>query len=297
MKEELEKVKKLLKKYGQEHLLLKYDEMDEEDQRELLIQINEIDFDLMKELYEKATKPVDLETITVEPIEHVDKAKLTVSEREMYEKKGIEAIKYNKFAVVTMAGGQGTRLGHPGPKGTYIFDVEKNKSIFETLCETLKDAWRKYDTVIPWYLMTSRENNDATVKFFEDHNYFGYPQEAVHFFKQGELPMLDLKGKVLLEKNGFVKRAANGHGGTLQSMERAKVLEEMKDYGIEWVFINGVDNVLVKPVDPLLIGMSIHNKVLAAAKAIEKTDPKEKVGVLCRKNKKVGVVEYTEISE
>ena len=56
MKEELEKVKKLLKKYGQEHLLLKYDEMDEEDQRELLIQINEIDFDLMKELYEKATK-------------------------------------------------------------------------------------------------------------------------------------------------------------------------------------------------------------------------------------------------
>lgn len=297
MKNELEDIKKTLKKYGQEHLLLKYDEMNDEQKEELLEQIRTIDFELMKNLYEKASKPADLETVTIEPIEHVDKSKLTVGEREMYEKKGIEAIKYNKFAAVTMAGGQGTRLGHKGPKGTFIFDVEKNKSIFETLCDTLKEAWRKYDTVIPWYLMTSRENNDATVKFFEENNYFGYPKDAIKFFKQGELPMISLNGKILLDKNGMVKKAANGHGGTLQSMEKAGVLDEMKANGIEWVFVNGVDNVLVKPVDPLLIGMSIHNKVLGAVKSIEKTDPKENVGVFCRKNKKVGVVEYTEISE
>ena len=251
----------------------------------------------MKDLYEKATKPVDFENVTIEPIEHVDKSKITVNEKEMYTKKGVEAIKYNKLAVVTMAGGQGTRLGHSGPKGTFIFDVENNKSIFEALCEILKDAERKYDTVIPWYLMTSRENNAATVKFFKDNNYFGYPKDAIKFFKQGQLPMVGLDGKILLDEKGLVKEAANGHGGTLQSMEKEKVIDDMKKNGIEWVFINGVDNVLVKPVDPLLIGMSIHNKVLAAAKAIEKTDPKEKVGVLCRKNKKVGVVEYTEISE
>ena len=231
------------------------------------------------------------------PIEHVDKSKLPVSEKEMYEKKGIEAIKYNKFAVVTMAGGQGTRLGHTGPKGTYIFDPEKGKSIFEALCETLKKAWRKYDTVIPWYIMTSKENNDATQRFFERNNYFGYPENHIRFFMQGELPMLSTDGKILLSKDGLVKMAANGHGGTLHSMETAGVLDEMKHNGIEWVFINGVDNVLVKPVDPLLIGMSIHNKVLGAVKSIEKTDPKEKVGVFCRKNKKVGVVEYTEISD
>ncbi len=297
MKEELEKVKEKLKKYGQEHLLLKYDEMNDEQKEELLDQIDSIDFDLMKELYEKAKQPVDLGKVTIEPIEHVDKSKLTVGERELYEKKGIEAIKYNKFAIVTMAGGQGTRLGHSGPKGTYIFDVEKNKSIFETLCETLKDAWRQYDTVIPWYLMTSRENNEATIKFFEKNNYFGYPKDAVKFFKQSELPMISLDGKILLETNGMIKKAADGHGGTLQSMQKNGVIDEMKQNGIEWVFINGVDNVLVKPVDPLLIGMAIHNKVLSAVKSIAKTDPKEKVGVLCRKNKKVGVVEYTEISE
>lgn len=297
MEEELEKVKKVLKKYNQEHLLLKYDEMNDEQKEELLNQIKDIDFELMERLYKNTKEPVNLEKVLIEPIEHVDKSKLTVAEKEMYEKKGVEAIKYNKFAVVTMAGGQGTRLGHTGPKGTYIFDVEKNKSIFEILCDTLKEALKEYDTLIPWYIMTSKENNDATIKFFEDKSYFGYPKEAIKFFKQGELPMVSLDGKILLDTNGMVKEAANGHGGTLQSMEKNNIIKEMKENGIEWVFINGVDNVLVKPVDPLLIGMSIHNKVLGAVKSIEKTDPKEKVGVFCRKNKKVGVVEYTEISD
>ena len=297
MNEELKKVKEKLKKYHQEHLLMKYDEKSEEEKKELLRQIENIDFDLMNELYEQATKPVDLKKDLIEPIEHVDKSKLTASEKEMYEKKGIEAIKYNKLAVVTMAGGQGTRLGHKGPKGTFDFGLESHKSIFEAICDTFKDAWKKYDTVVPWYIMTSRENNDATVEFFEKNSYFGYPKEAIHFFKQGELPMIGTDGKILLTENGMVKLAANGHGGTLQSMDKCGVIEEMKNNGIEWIFISGVDNVLVKPIDPLLIGMSIHNKVLGSVKSIEKTDPKEKVGVFCRKNKKVGVVEYTEISE
>ena len=297
MDKKLEEIKKKLKKYNQEHLLQKYEEMNDDQKAELINQIENIDFELMKKLYQKTQEPVDLEKISIEPIEHVDKSKLTATEREMYEKKGVEAIKYNKLAVVTMAGGQGTRLGHKGPKGTFIFDPETKKSIFEALCDTLKEAEKKYDTVIPWYIMTSRENNDATVKFFDKNNYFGYPKEAIKFFKQGELPMLALNGKILMEENGLVKEAANGHGGTLQSMEKSGVIAEMKNNGIEWVFINGVDNVLVKPVDPLLIGMSIHNKVLGAVKSIEKTDPKEKVGVFCRKNKKVGVVEYTEIPD
>jgi len=297
MSEKLEKVKELLKKNKQEHLLMFYDKLDKNKKEELLDQILNIDFDLMKELYENAKNPVDFKKVTIEPIEHVDKSKITVNERESFNKKGIEAIKYNKLAVVTMAGGQGTRLGHTGPKGTYIFDPENNKSIFEALCDTIKDAWKKYDTVIPWYIMTSKENNKATVDFFEEKNYFGYPKEAIKFFVQGQLPMVSLTGKILLTEDGLVKEAANGHGGTLQSLEKEGILKEMEDNGIEWVFINGVDNVLVKPVDPLLMGMSISNKVLGAVKSIEKTDPKEKVGVFCRKNKKVGVVEYTEITD
>lgn len=205
----LDEIKKKLKKYGQEHLLLFYNRMDETQKEHLLEQIENIDFDLMNELYESTKKPLDLGNVTIEPIEHTDKSRLTVAERQVYEEKGVEAIREHKFAVVTMAGGQGTRLGHSGPKGTYIFDIENNKSIFEALCDTLKLAWKKYDTVIPWYIMTSRENNDATVAFFEEHDYFGYPKGAIKFFQQDQLPMLDMNGKILLNEQGFVKEAAN----------------------------------------------------------------------------------------
>ncbi len=65
-----------------------------------------------------------------------------------------------------MAGGQGTRLGHNGPKGTFDLGLDSHKSIFEILCEHIKEARAKYGVDIPWYLMTSDENNDDTVKFF-----------------------------------------------------------------------------------------------------------------------------------
>ncbi len=297
MDERLENIKKVLKEHNQEHLLLKYNELDDEHKEELLNQIESIDFDLMEKLYEKAKTPVNHDADVIEPIDYVDKSKLTSSEKANYEKRGIEAIKYNKLAVVTMAGGQGTRLGHTGPKGTFDFGLKEHKSIFEALAEIFKDAWRRYDTVIPWYIMTSKQNNDQTIQFFEENNYFWYPKDAIHFFIQGELPMVGTDGKILLDENGEVKMAANGHGGTLKSMEDSGVLAEMQVDGIEWIFISGVDNVLVKPIDPLLIGMAIQNKVLSAVKTIEKIDPKEKVGVFCKKNKKISVVEYTEISD
>ena len=297
MNEKYLKAKELAEKYGQGHLLKFYDELNETKKEELLNQILSIDFELMKKLYEQARKPVDLKDVTVEPIDYVDKSKLTETETKEYETKGIDAIKSNKFAVVTMAGGQGTRLGHKGPKGTFDMGLPSHKSLFELLCDTLKLANNKYGVVIPWYIMTSRENNKATVKFFKEHNYFDYPEESVRFFIQGELPMIGTDGKILLDENKMVKKAADGHGGTLKALGKEKIINQMREDGIEWIFVSGVDNVLVKSVDPLLIGMSIENKVLGAVKTIEKTDPKEKVGVFCRKNKKVGVVEYTEISD
>lgn len=297
MNEKLEKARALVKKYNQEHLLKFYDKLSKDKKEELLDQILTIDFELMAKLYKQAKKPVSLENVEIEPIDYVDKSKLTVEETRRYEEKGIAAIKANKYAVVTMAGGQGTRLGHSGPKGTFDMGLPSHKSLFELLCENLKRAKQKYGVIIPWYIMTSRENNDATVKFFKDNKFFGYPKDAVKFFIQGELPMLDTKGKILLDENKMVKKAADGHGGTLKALGKQKILAEMKKNGIEWIFVSGVDNVLVKNIDSLLLGMSIENKVLGSVKTIEKTDPKENVGVFCRKDKKVGVIEYTEISE
>ena len=221
---------------------------------------------------------------------------MSKEEYEKYKAIGEKKIKEGKLAVVTMAGGQGTRLGHSGPKGTYDLGLDTHKSIFEILTDTLNEARKKYEVDIPWYIMTSEENNKPTVEFFKQHNFFGYPEKCVTFFKQGKLPMLSTDGKILIDENGKIKEAADGHGGIFQSMLRDGVIYDMKARGIEWVFIGGVDNVLVKPVDAVLIGLAEDKNVLAAGKSLVKANPQEKVGVFCKRNGKPSVIEYSEIT-
>ena len=210
---------------------------------------------------------------------------------------GEKLIKEGKYAVVTMAGGQGTRLGHNGPKGTYDLGLEDHKSIFEILCDTLKEAKERYGVYVPWYIMTSGQNHTETVNFFEKHSYFGYPKQDVFFFMQGELPVVNEKGKILLSTEGFVNQAADGHGGIFVSMRKNGVIYDMKARGVQWAFIGGVDNVLAKMVDSILVGLCVEKKVQAGGKSVVKACPEERVGVFCKRNGRPSVVEYTEISK
>lgn len=293
-----EEAKAKLEKYGQEHILKSYERMNESDKDKLLDQISRIDFEKILDLYKNADKKPEIHNDKIEPAPYVDSLKLSESERDEYIKLGEKVIESGKLAVVTMAGGQGTRLGHNGPKGTFDIGLPSHKSIFEIQNDILKLANEKYAVTIPWYIMTSNANNDDTKNFFEEHNYFGYPKAEIdHFFTQGELPMIDENGKLILDENGFVKEAADGHGGVFEAMATNGVLTDMKKRGVEWVFIAAVDNVLVKMADPLLIGFAIKNGYKIVSKTIAKKGPDERVGVFCKKNGKPYVIEYTEISE
>ena len=298
MDEKLKQVEQTLKKYGQEQLLDGYNRLPgEKEKQDFLNSILTVDFNQIEKLFASCKESKDFSNSKIEPIDYVDKSKLSKEDYEKYEKIGSKKIKEGKLAVVTMAGGQGTRLGHTGPKGTYDLGLDTHKSIFEILCDTLKESREKFKVDIPWYIMTSDENNAETEDFFKKNNYFGYPEKCITFFKQGKLPMLSTEGKILLNEKGEIKEAADGHGGIFQSMLKDGVIYDMKARGIEWVFIGGVDNVLVKMVDAVLIGLAEEKHVLAAGKSIVKAGPKEKVGVFCKKNGKPSVIEYSEISE
>lgn len=158
-------------------------------------------------------------------------------------------------------------------------------------------ACNTYNVKIPWYIMTSKENNIQTVKFFEENNYFNYGKENIKFFIQSELPMLDENGKIILATKGKVKKASDGHGGIFSAMIKQNVIEDMKNRGVKWVFINGVDNILAKMVDSIFLGLTIDKKMLAAGKSVVKCCPEERVGVFCKRNGKPSVVEYTEITK
>ena len=229
MDKKIQDVVDVLKEYNQEHIINLLNKLEEPKKQELLEQINKIDFHQIMELYDNTKKEIEIKENIIESIPYYDKEKLTKEQKNEFDTIGEEIIKSGKYAVVTMAGGQGTRLGHTGPKGTFKLDVYgKGKYLFEILIENLKEANKKYDTVIPWYIMTSKENNKETTDFLEKNNYFGYDRDHVTIFMQSELPLVDTEGKLLISKELKIKEASDGNGGTYSSLRASGCLADMK---------------------------------------------------------------------
>ena len=293
-----EEILQLLKEYNQEHIIELLNKLEGKQKEELLEQLKNIDFHQISELYENTKKEIELKENKIESISYLDKEKLTKNEKNTFDNLGEKEIISGHYAVVTMAGGQGTRLGHTGPKGTFKLDVYgKGKYLFEILAENLKEANKKYNTIIPWYIMTSRENNDQTQEFLEKNNYFGYDKNSVMLFEQGELPLVDINGKMLIGKNMKVKEASDGNGGVFASLRKTGMLSDMKERGVKWIFIGGVDNALLKMADVTLLGMAIGKNVQIASKSVVKANPHERVGVFCKMNGHPKVIEYSELPE
>lgn len=285
----IEEARRILEENGQGHIKVKNEELAD--------QILHIDFERLKTLDEEITHPCctcNIEDIS--PVKAINPDKKDKKELEEYIKIGENVVKSGHFAIGIMAGGQGTRLGHNGPKGTFKLELNgETKSLFEIIVDKLKNAYEKYNVYLNCYIMTSPENNKETVAFFEKNNYFNYPKEYIKFFMQEDLPLLNKKGKLILGEDGLIKLASEGNGGIFYSMAKKGIIDDMKSKNIKWIFIGSVDNLLVKYVDTLLLGLAIKQNVNIATRTVIKNSPNERVGVLCKKNGKVKVIEYTEV--
>lgn len=296
MNNKLQKVSDILEKYNQKHLIQFYDELDDNQKEALLNQILSINFQEIFDLYDASMLPENFSLNDLSPLEHVEKSNFSEEEIRFYSNIGENLIKQNSFAVVTMAGGQGTRLGYKGPKGTYKLDLKpEKKSLFQIMCEDIKRANSMYDVTIPWYIMTSIENDKQTKKFFEENNYWGYPKKAIKFFTQGKLPIITVDKKLILQELYLVKEASNGNGNVFESMKKHGILDELESKNIKWVSFGGIDNVLLKNVDTFFLGLAINNNYCIASKSIFKEKPLEKTAVYCRKYGKPSILDYDDI--
>lgn len=173
----------------------------------------------------------------------------------------------------------------------------EEKYLFQIIIEQLIKANEKYSITIPYYIMTSVENNQDTIEFFEKMNYFNYPKEYIRFFVQAEEPLVNKAGKLLIGENNIIKFASNGNGEIYRSMKKNGIIEDMKNKNINWVLVTGIDNILVNIIDLEFIGLTIKQGNLIASKSVIKKTPKESGGVFAKANERPGIIEYVEIPE
>lgn len=285
--------RELLKQKGQEQVLRFYEELTEAEQRQLDEEIAALDFDVIQEAMSQETKTEQdqLDSIATLRISDIQ------ARKEEFRAAGLKALQEGKLAAVLLAGGQGSRLGFDGPKGTLNVGIHRELFLFEILIRNMEKNVKEAGTYMHMYIMTSDRNHKQTVDFFREHECFGYPAEYIHFFKQDMAPSLDHDGKILLEGKGKISLTPNGNGGWFSSLQRAGLIDEMKQAGIEWLNVFSVDNVLQNIGDPVFLGATLCQGNAAGAKVIAKVNPDEKVGAICLRNGRPSVVEYSELTD
>ncbi|CAO3634340.1 unnamed protein product [Cunninghamella echinulata] len=312
--QEFQKLKSRYQAVGQDHVFTFFEELGHNEQRQLYDQLKNIDVERVQDIYEKAIQGAAAHnqegSCQVEPLSEAifdSVLKASSSSLKEWETLGLKLIAQGKVAVILMAGGQGTRLGSSDPKGCYDIHLPSHKSLFQLQAERilrLQQLARQYkkasdpvESVIPWYIMTSGPTHQPTVDYFKQHHYFGLKQENVIFFEQGTLPCLTMDGKIILEAKDKVAIAPDGNGGIYAALQNKGIIDDLKRRGILYSHCYCVDNCLAKVADPIFIGYCVAKQTDCGVKVVGKASPEEPVGVVCMRNGKYGVVEYSEISQ
>ncbi|KAJ3605267.1 hypothetical protein NHX12_027317 [Muraenolepis orangiensis] len=304
----LEEVKGCLARAGQSHVLEFWSELSEEERNEFLSELSQLDLDALRRHCETAVsaatsqpKRVDqlMEPVPAEFLGSVlksDKGALVDWENE-----GLLQISENRVGVLLLAGGQGTRLGVPYPKGMYNVGLPSGKTLYQIQSESIRRIQELTDLkhgtkcTVPWYIMTSEFTLNPTESFFKENSNFGLDPSNIVMFEQRMIPAVTFDGKVILQDKGKIAMAPDGNGGLYQALVDFKVLEDMERRGVEYLHVYCVDNILVKLADPHFIGFCVSKGADCGAKVVAKAYPREPVGVVCKVEGVVQVVEYSEI--
>jgi len=286
---------------GQEHVLRFWNDLPEEGRRRLLLQLEEIDWEELADLVAEhvanrrpAALPPDLGPAPFIPLPTTEEER---SCRRRMRQRGEGLLAECKVAALTVAGGQGTRLGYDGPKGAFPIGPVSERPLFQVFAEAIEAARRAYCASIPWYIMTSRANDLTTRDFFDSYNYFGLPRSEVLFFTQGMMPAVDLEGDLLLTARDQLAWNPDGHGGSIRALARSGMLRDMAGRGVEHISYFQVDNPLAPPLDPVFIGYHADSSSDMSSKMARKREPKERIGAFAVSHGRLHVIEYSDLPD
>jgi UDP-N-acetylglucosamine/UDP-N-acetylgalactosamine diphosphorylase len=290
-------LEKRLRLIGQDHIAKLLEENSPFISRqEIEKDLGEVDMSLVNELMKGKYLYQEPDMKDVAPAEIVPASFAEAGEASSYRKHGEGLLKKGKVAALIVAGGQGSRLGIDAPKGVVEVSPVRSKSLFQIHAEKILALSRRHSRSVPLFIMTSRENDDHTRRYFKEHSFFGLNPEDVFFFIQGMLPSIAQDGELIISRQGGLFINPDGHGGTLAALRRNGCLEIMQRKGIEEIFFFQVDNPLVFVCDPLLIGLHSLRGAQMSSKVVRKRDFGEKVGIIAKVDGKTRAIEYSDMN-
>ncbi len=281
------------KSLGQEHVFDFWKELASEEREKFLDQLYSIDLLECKNAWSDFSQTSHRLTNPTPP-RAIDGTDPNSPEIKGYRKIGNEVLAAGKVASFTVAGGQGTRLGHDGPKGSYPCSPISNATLFRLFAENLSYHQAKFGIAPYWFVMTSPSNHDQTLAYFEGCEFFGLPRDRIKIFSQGMMPAFDRNGKFLLDRKNRLALSPNGHGGAFRALMDSGALDLMEKKGIDHLSYFQVDNPLVYCLDPVFIGLHVSSVSDMSSKAVCKACPKEKVGIFALDNQALRVIEYSD---
>ncbi|CAL8276630.1 unnamed protein product [Merluccius merluccius] len=306
----LEEVRSCLDHAGQSHLLQFWSDLSEEERAGFLLDLAELDLEGLQQHCEAAVCAAESQSAGPDQDQHLDPVpaelvgSVVKSDKAAlvdWENEGLLQISESRVGVMLLAGGQGTRLGVPYPKGMYNVGLPSGKTLYHIQSERIRKIQKLADLkhatkcTVPWYIMTSEFTLSPTEGFFKESGYFGLDPSNVVMFEQRMIPAVTFDGKVILQDKGKIAMAPDGNGGLYQALVDNKVLEDMARRGVEYLHVYCVDNILVKLADPHFIGFCVSKGADCGAKVVAKASPSEPVGVVCMMDGVAQVVEYSEI--
>ena len=285
---------------GQGHVFAFYNELAPQAQQALLAEAAEIDLAEVDHLTrtllaQGGAASLDLTGLAPAPYERRPENGGDTAAWSAAKTAGEAALRAGRVAAFTVAGGQGTRLGYDGPKGTFPVTPIHHKTLFQVFAEKVRAAGARYGKPIHWFIMTSHVNHAPTEAFFKNNSYFGLAPTQVHFFRQGRMPAVTPAGKILLETKGSIAMSPDGHGGSLRALDRSGALDLMEKEGIDILSYFQVDNPLVRGIDPTFIGWHVLRGSEMSSKMVAKAYAGEKVGHFCTQNGQSIVIEYSDL--
>ncbi len=280
--------------YKQDHVFRFWGQLNPAEREQLLHDLDEVDFPLMQRLIDKWV----LNEPPAEHFSHIEPVPVIPFDDpggpEAWEA-GETALRNGRVGLFLVAGGQGTRLGFPGPKGVYPVGPLTQKSFFHYHAEKILNLRRRYGCGLPWYIMVSQANSEATRAFFDEHGYFGLGRDSVQFIIQRMVPCVDTNARFMLETPCSLATNPNGHGGCIPAMVENGILDDARKRGIDILSFFQVDNWAAKVADPRFIGYHVLRNAEMSSKNHRKNHPREAVGVHCLCDGKYHVIEYSEL--